>query len=66
MITLFWRGRTVRLIRLEKRSLSVGKNFGLAKTLSVLQYKAALPSQRYGNNFSSRLKQVVNLMSTDW
>ena len=33
MITLFWRGRSVRLIRLEKRSLSVGKNFGLAKTL---------------------------------
>ena len=37
MITLFWRGRSVRLIWLEKRSLSVGKNFGLAKTLVVLK-----------------------------
>ena len=35
MITLFWRGRSVCLIRLEKRSLSVGKNFGLAKTLPL-------------------------------
>ena len=34
MITFFRRLRSVRLIRLEQRSLSVGKNFGLAKTLS--------------------------------
>ena len=33
MITFFRRLRSVRLIRLEQRSLSVGKNFGLAKTL---------------------------------
>ena len=33
MITFFRRSRWVRLIRLEQRSLSVGKNFGLAKTL---------------------------------
>ena len=33
VITLFWRGRSVRLIRREERSLSAGKNFGLAKTL---------------------------------
>ena len=33
ILAFFRRGRSVRLIRLEKRSLSVGKNFGLAKTL---------------------------------
>ena len=36
---LFRRLRTVRLIRLEQRSLSVGKNFGLAKTLGGGCYK---------------------------
>ena len=35
IITLFRRKRSVRLIWLEKRSLSVGKNFGLAKTLPL-------------------------------
>ena len=33
IMTFFQRLRSVRLIRLEQRSLSVGKNFGLAKTL---------------------------------
>ena len=38
ILAFFRHGRSVRLIRLEKRSLSVGKNFGLAKTLFQCMY----------------------------
>ena len=46
VITLFWRGRSVRLIRLEKRSLSVGKNFGLAKTLTLGKEQISMSNLR--------------------
>ena len=40
-MTFFRRLRSVRLIRLEQRSLLVGKNFGLAKTLIRLDYQVS-------------------------
>ena len=42
-ISFFRRGRSVRLIWLEQRSLSVGKNFGLAKTLIPSHNKVEWP-----------------------